>query len=126
MKFQLFSASSALVGSVLVALVSGQEGVPTDAPTDEVAHGVVPRANGKKPIDDFIATYTNRWVASALQSVISEQNSLLSKKPSLSSRVNSIEEEFIHDLHQDNALAHFSTFASKMEKLNEGRNFKPM
>ncbi|KAJ2064899.1 hypothetical protein GGI17_000706 [Coemansia sp. S146] len=113
-------ASSALVGSILVAFASGQEGVPTD----EVAYGG--RANSKNPIDAFIATYSNKWVASALQSVIDEQSSLLSKHPSLHSQVLSIEADFINDLHEDNALAHFSTFASKMEKLNGSENSRPM
>ncbi|KAJ2426334.1 hypothetical protein GGF41_002096 [Coemansia sp. RSA 2531] len=113
------SASSALVGITLVAFVSGQEGVPTD----DVAYE---RANSKNPIDAFIATYTNKWVASALQSVIDEQSSLLSKHPSLHSQVLSIENEFVNDLHGDNALAHFSTFASKMEKLNGGSENRPM
>ncbi|KAJ2751269.1 hypothetical protein GGI19_004588 [Coemansia pectinata] len=121
---KIILSSSALVGSILVAFVSGQEGVPTDAPTDEVAYGA--RANSKNPIDGFIATYSNKWVASALQSVLDEQNSLLSKFPSLHSQVLSIEADFINDLHEDNALAHFSTFSSKMEKLNGSENSRPM
>ncbi|KAJ1922613.1 hypothetical protein GGI09_001986 [Coemansia sp. S100] len=114
------SVSSALVGITLVAFVSGQEGVPTD----DVAFDE--RANSKNPIDAFIATYTNKWVASALQSVIDEQSSLLFKHPGLHSQVLSIENEFVNDLHGDNALAHFSTFASKMEKLNGGSENRPM
>ncbi|KAJ2738872.1 hypothetical protein GGI20_006204, partial [Coemansia sp. BCRC 34301] len=39
--------------------------------------GRFPKANSKNPIDAFIATYLNRWVASAVQSVINEQSSLL-------------------------------------------------
>ncbi|KAJ2619750.1 hypothetical protein GGF44_005586 [Coemansia sp. RSA 1694] len=126
------SVASALVASIMVAVcVSGQEGgVPTEVPNHEVAPGnmgLFPKANSKNPIDAFIATYSNRWVATALQSAIDEQSSLLSKKPELLSQVLSIEQDFVNNLHEDNALAHFSTFASKMEHLSgSSQGARPM
>ncbi|KAJ2487660.1 hypothetical protein EV174_000417 [Coemansia sp. RSA 2320] len=124
----LFSsaARTLIAGIVLMGGVSGQEGVPTDNGEAAVAvAGVFPRANhasatSKNAIDEFVATYSDRDVASVIQSLVKEQNSLLSKHPQLQSQLYSIENEFVHGINNDNAMAHFSTLSSKLEKLSGG------
>ncbi|KAJ2023724.1 hypothetical protein IWW57_004008, partial [Coemansia sp. S610] len=104
-----------LLGILQVALASGQ-GVPTG--TDKMAPAVKARWLNEDPLDDFIATHSNREVASSLRSITEGRDNLLFRKPTVLLRLHNLEQEFLDGAHGDNVQAHFSSFAREMEKLN--------
>ncbi|KAJ2011797.1 hypothetical protein IWW57_006507, partial [Coemansia sp. S610] len=116
--------STLLVGTILAAIVSGEEGAPT--PTGEATHGARAGSKDKNAIDKFIETHSNKLVASAVKSFIEEQSSALSKKPEILSQLYAMQGEFIDDLNKDNFLDRISSFASKLEKLGGSDYNKPM